>query len=373
MPTNYGISVYRDQFLTQMGWSLMARQGMIAPMIAPLLAVDKPSGKYWLKDPAFSLVDTEYDLEYNEDPLMSGWSLSSDEYDVPLKAISKQMTWKQLAAADSALDLYSMMASDISDQMAIGWEKQVNGELFDKDKWKASSTYKVAQAFQGSKTNAYDNHMFVDFGTGASITTTANSEAGGRLLDIAPAAHWSAATGTSILRDIARIRRIIAKASGHRANVMMMNEGTFEILASSNELRDLYKYTFPGLAVPETISQGTLAGWMGFDRIFVSTIIENSVSPFDGFEGNYVFGGNNVAIMSIPRTSGKWVPTPLRSFNWNGFFNYNDGLRRLQSGSMGLTTWPDQIRKRYVVEGFRPTDVKLISNLMGFVIFNAVK
>ena len=82
---------------------------------------------------------------------------------------------------------------------------------------------------------------------------------------------------------------------------------------------------------------------------------------------------NHVAIMSIPRTSGKWVPTPLRTFNWNGFFNYNDGLRRLQSGSMGLTTYPDQLRKRYVLEGFRPSDVKLISNLMGFVIFNAVK
>ena len=129
--------------------------------------------------------------------------------------------------------------------------------------------------------------MFVNFGTGTIVST--NSNVNGRGADIAPGAHWSDSSGTTILRDIARVRRIVAKASGHRANVMMMNEGTFEILAAAEELRDLYKYTFPGLAVPETLSMGTLAGWMGFDRIFISTMVENQDSPFDGFEGDYIF------------------------------------------------------------------------------------
>ena len=100
-------------------------------------------------------------------------------------------------------------------------------------------------------------------------------------------------------------------------------------MSKSEQLRDLYKDTFPGVARPDAVSKNTLAQWMGLDNILISTMGVNTGNPYEGHTGGYVFNGNHAFLLYVPEEDyGKWEPAAMRSFNWTGIFPVH---RRTQS------------------------------------------
>lgn len=370
MPTNSGIALYRDEFLTQYAWEIMARQGMVAPMIAPIVPVSKPSGKIWMADPAYTLADTEYSLEYTTEPQISGWGFGDNEYNVDVRAVSKQISFKQLAEADDRLGLYARLASETAGQMSIGWERQCNAEIFDSSKWSAQTTYEIGKVFAESSTELNARHHWIDF-EGADANAQGNSAIYAFVGD-SSARQWSN-KASPVTDQIAYAQAIVAEDCGHRPGILYMNEGVFERMKQNDAIRDLYKETFPGLARPDSETMNTLAKWMGLDEIRISTMTANSLVSRQGYKGRYVLGGNHALLIAEPpKAMGFWESTPIKSFNWADYFDTNDGLRPLEASTIGMTMHPDYLRKRYMVEGFRPTDVKVVSNLMGFLFLNVV-
>ena len=208
-PNVFGEALYRDQFLSQFAWEIGAREGTVTDKIAPLIPVEKPTGNYWMSDPAFTLSNTEYDMEYATEPQISDYAFDSGNYDCPLRGIDKSLTFKQEASADASLELIMRLTRDVGIQLRIGWEQQGWDELSDKNNWKASSTYKVGTMYSSTPRN---KHHFVDYnGTGSD-----NSDTGGRLADIPGTSgsakyKWSDQTNGLILQDIGMAQAIVGE------------------------------------------------------------------------------------------------------------------------------------------------------------------
>jgi len=196
---------------------------------------------------------------------------------------------------------------------------------------------------------------------------------GGGRTDLGPWSGGSTSTPeNNPVRHIQRAMSIVEKESGHTPNCLVMNRNTFRKIVDNDSFRDLYKYNAPGLTPAQT-----LAGWIGIEQIVLSGITENTSSQIGVYEGDFVFGGGNsvntgdhAVLLYCERSGGMEAPSCLKMFNWNSYINSTDGSMRTVESIIGIRNHINYNLERDEIRGYRATDIKMTSALLGFALFN---
>lgn len=385
---------YREVALSNFVWDLMGDWMIAVEQICPPLAVPKSSGLFWMHDPAYTMRDTESQLEFDTEPQISPWRYAMHRYETFLNYIGREQTWKDRANTDGQLNVEDDALQHIANVLTIGWEKQFRDIAFSKTFWSAYTTgnYRIGKG---------KNHMFVDFNPGEVVADWANEpadafantndtdNAGGRRnlffngITDGKSSYWDdlkMEQEQNPIVDIQKGMAVVENESGKTPNILSMNTTTYRRMATNPGLKELYRYNAPGLIPPQT-----LAGWIGIERIVMSNVIENVASEPDEFEGRMVLGRTpavtadaqkrtaDAVLLYKPDMDGMKIASTLKCFAWTSYFRDASTEFPSLSDTVGIRIIPRPVRDKTDVRGYRPTAVEGISNLLGFCFFNVMR
>ena len=390
---------YREVALSNYIWDLMGDWQLAVEQICPPLSVPKSSGLFWKHDPAYTMRDTEGQLELDSEPQTSAWRYAMHRYECFLNYVACEVTWKDNANTDGMINVEGDRLEQIANVLSIGWEKQFRNVALSKEFWTGrgdTGAYRIGQS---------KKHMFVDFNPGevvadwatnpsaAFANTDDNSAMGGRRRQFfggIPAdmtAYWDSLNINAQQNPVVDIQKgmaICENEAGKTPNCLVMNTTTYRRMATNPALRNLYRFNAPGLVPPQT-----LAGWIGIENIIFSNIIENVAVDEEDFDGTMVFGREagsatadktaqaglktaDAVLLYKPRTDGPKVASAIKCFAWTSYFRDASMNQPSMSDTIGVRIIPRPVKDKNDIRGYRPTAVEGISNLLGFAFFNVM-
>ena len=175
-------------------------------------------------------------------------------------------------------------------------------------------------------------------------------------------AKWSDYDNSDPILDIQRAKEAIHRKSGVRANTLIISEPVFNVLKLHPKLIEIIKYVQRGIVTEEL-----MAAAFGVDKILVGSALKSTVTnPGQAEPGqverlNYIWGNSAVLAYIAPRPSKKSISLGY-SFMWN-----KDG-----EGAVQVRKWYEVGRRATIVEAERWYDQKIISNVAGFLIADAI-
>lgn len=168
--------------------------------------------------------------------------------------------------------------------------------------------------------------------------------------------QWSDYVHSNPQQDVLYALRTIHQLSGINANVMIVSRAVFDILKLHPVLIDLIKYTQRGVLTEELMAQ-----LFGVEKILIGNALFNSSADQFSPNLNYIWG-NNVVLGYVPPRAGRRVPALGYTFMWN-----KDG-----AGAVQVRKWYERSRRATVIEAERWYDMKIVSNMAGFVFTNTI-
>ena len=379
-------SVHIDVPMTNMSWALLMRDAPVALSAQPTLTVPKMSDIFPLYDPKELFRNTAQVLDFNTQQTFSGYALGTDQYKVDLEYVEEILLFKDLQNMDSVLSLERFLAYSAATKLKINMEDKFATVLFDKDNWKASSTYKIGRAYRA--TNPHMNHHFVDFGVDAADAArkganqypfgrvnqnlsngfAASNDNWGRSNDIRALGFWDdpGTNGSSIVDDVQSILAVTETESGFTPDTAIMTPATYRAIAINENLREYYKYTNSGIPPASTFAE-----WMGIEKIMLSRTLENKDRM--GFRAQRVIPDGDVLFVKTMDSVGLMMPACYQIFVWDGYFSDAIAGFRSATSTVGIRRIRDEIREAYIIRAYMPVEVKMIANIMGFYVRNAVR
>ena len=379
-------SVHIDVPMTNMSWALLMRDAPVALSAQPTLTVPKMSDIFPLYDPKELFRNTAQVLDFNTQQTFSGYALGTDQYKVDLEYVEEILLFKDINNMDSVLNLERFLAYSAATKLKINMEQKFSDVMFEKDNWKASSTYKIGRAYRA--TSPEQNHHFVDFGVDSADAdrrgsnqypfgrnnqaltngfATANNN-WGRSNDIRGRGFWDdpGTAGSSIVEDVQSILAVTETESGFTPDTAIMTPGTYRAMAINENLREYYKYTNSGIP-PASV----FAEWMGIEKIMIARTLHNTDKA--GFRAQRVIPEGDVLFTKTMDSVGLMMPACYQIFVWNGYFSDAIAGFRSATSTVGVRRIRDEIREAYIIRAYMPVEVKLIANIMGFLVKNAIR
>lgn len=156
------------------------------------------------------------------------------------------------------------------------------------------------------------------FGTNYFVTSTWT---GGTSGDFTPSTLWSAASSTP-LEDVEGEGLAMKKKTGRKPNIMIVGTDVHKALKANAQIRDLYKYTRPGVMTSELMAQV-----FEMDKYIVAESVQNTAVEGAAFSGGFVFNPKDCLLLHAPANPGLEIPSAGYIFAWKGLLGSADGVR----------------------------------------------
>lgn len=247
--------VYFDVPLSNFSVMAFSEGTLVGPRLFPIVPVEKQSGVYpviaqadWLRLPQSTTRAPK------TPPRKVQFGTSSDSYNCINRALAGDNALEDLANADRALMLRRNTARFVVSQLARDMEVRIANQV--------SSISNI----------------------GSGVVLAAGS-------------RWSNYSNSSPISDIRTAHAFIRNNTGVRANTLLLDYDTVEMLRTHPELLDLYKYTEGGILTDAQISAAFKVG----DLIVADAIRENSLP--DGTSSITNIWGNTALLAYVDRAA----------------------------------------------------------------------
>ncbi len=262
-----------DQSLTNIAVAnFQAASNFIAPEFAPLVPVDKQSGRYFIFDQAWYRKPQSQKRAPATESVGTGYQVSFDTYFADVWALHHDVPDQDRDNADSPLNLDADALGILEQDMLIRRELECASALFADSVWTGSST-------------------------GADITLGTT---------------WDNVASTPI-EDIDLQKEAILENTGQDANVLVLGYSVFRNLKNHEDLLDRVKYTQRGV-----ITEDLMAGLFGVDKVLVARASRNTLQEGDGDNEDFIFNQNDAVLLHVAQSPGLRIPSAAYIFTWTG-------------------------------------------------------
>ena len=280
----------------------------------PNLPVAKQSDLYYEYDRDSFFRDEAEERADGAESAGSGFVLSTDNYFARVYAYHKDVSDRQRANQDPAVNVDQAATQFVTHKLLIRRER-----LFQ-------------QSF---------------FNTG--IWTHGNA---------APTTLWSAAAGDPIV-DIRNAKRTVHQSTGFRPNKMLLGRQAYDTLLDNDAILD----RISGGAttnMPAMVMRQKLAEILELDGVFVMDSIYTSSAQGAATPVRAFIGGDNVLLYYAPDTVGLEEPTAGVQFSWTGLLgNTPNGMR--------IKRFRQESREADRIEGQMSFDYKVTGADLGYL------
>jgi len=297
--------------------------GMIAENIFPIVTVKKESDKYyeWNKGDAFRIPDNTMRADGTKSKRI-GFNISTSTYSAEEYALNVQVTDRQLANADSVINLRASKTRRLKDILTLDQEIRVASLLTTQANW--ASTNRV----QRSGTQQWNNASF-DGGTTYGIEAT---------LD----------TGKEAVRK---------GTGGLEPNIIIIPSAVAKVMKKDSTIRDLIKYTHANLLV-----DGDLPQMLWNMKVLIPKAVKNTNKEGNATQTLTDVWGNHVVLLYVTTNAAIDEVTAGYIFRAANAAHIPWGVR----------TWREQAEKAEVVETEICQDEKLVCNVAGYFVEDVI-
>jgi len=299
-------------------------QGMIAEQIFPVVSVKKESDKYyeWNKGEAFRVPDTTMRADGSRAKTL-GFSLSTSTYSAEEYALNAEVTDRQLANADSVIDLRASKSRRVKDILMLDQEIRVATLLTTQGNW--ASTNRV----QLSGTQQWNNAGYDNTVVAASIE--------GRI-------------------DTAK-EAVRTQTGGYEPNTIIIPSAVAKIVKKDSKIRDIIKYTHAELLV-----DGDLPAKLWNMNVLIPKASKNTNKEGNATQTLTDVWGKHIVLLYVPSSAA------LDEFSCGYIFRVSNSAHT----PWGARTWREEPEKKEVIEIEVCQDEKLVSNVGGYLIEDVI-
>lgn len=297
--------------------------GMIAEQIFPIIPVKKESDKYyeWNKGDAFRIPDNTQRADGTKSKRI-GFSISTSTYSAEEYALNIQVTDRQVANADSVINLRSAKTRRLKDLLALDQEIRVATLLTTQGNW--ASTNRV----QRSGTQQWNNAGFTGGATyGIEETIDTGKEA--------------VRTGTG----------------GLEPNMIIIPSAIAKVMKRNSTIRDLIKYTHANLLV-----DGDLPPMLWNMKVLIPKAVKNTNREGNATQTLSDVWGKHIVMLYV-------TPNAMVDEITAGY------IFRVSSGAhtpWGVRAWREEAEKAETIETEICQDEKLVCNVAGYFIEDVI-
>lgn len=320
MPQPSSASVYIDQPLTNVSTAYQqADTQFIAGQIAPVVPVEKQSGKYftytkadWFRDEAKLRADAT-------ESAGSGYGLSTAGYSCDVFALHKDIGEQARANASPQVDLERDATRFITQRMLLRREIQMVSDVFGTGIW----------------------------GTDATLTNL-----------------WSDYTASDPIGDVEGQKRTILSTTGQMANTLVLGYDVFLSLKSHPDIIDRIKYTTS--VNGRTVTPDLLAAMFDVEKVVIASAIKNTAVEGETAAYSFVWG-KSALLLHVAPNPGLLVPSALYTLVWRGVHQGGTG-----TNDIGITRFDIPEIRATRVEGQIAFDIKIVGTDLGVFTSTAV-
>jgi hypothetical protein len=252
----------------------------IAQKFAPVVGVDKQSGKYTVFSKADFLRDEAQVREDGKETAGIGFGLSRDTYDTENYGVHFDITPRMRANNAGDFDLRVVGMKQVTDKLLLKQERVWAATMFKTGVW-------TGQADQ----------------TGVASTPSTN-----QLI------HWSDTTNGTPLSDITSACDAIEESTGLRPNTLVLGRRVFSKLKLHPNFKDQIKYTSA-----ESITPQILARLLELERVLVAGAVHNTAAEGQSASMSFVHGKHALlAYVNLDPKPKKEMPSAAYTFGWTG-------------------------------------------------------
>lgn len=286
-----------DMFMAMMAW--------------PNLPVMNQSDTYYVFDRGdFYRDEAEERADGTESP-GAGFNLSPDPYFARVYAFHKDVTDRQRANQDPAVQLDQSATQFVTHKLLIRRERIMQGNLFAGSIWGTDQT---------------------------------------------PSPLWSAANSNPI-SDVRTGIRTVHQATGYRPNKMLIGRQAYDTLIDNDDvLSRITGGAQPNM--PAMVMRGLLAALFEIDAIYVMDAVYNTAVR-GATESNSFIGGDNALLYYAPDSVGLEEPSAGAQFSWTG-------LLGTTANGMRIRRFREERLSADRVEGEMTFDFKRVASELGY-------
>lgn len=315
MPQPTAGDVHVNAPLTNISVAYVQSQDVfVADKVFPIVGVEKQSDLYYLFNKGDFLRDEARPRAPGTESAGSGFRITTASYAALIEAFHKDVPDPIRANADSQLNLDRAVTEWVTQKMLIRRERRFVTSFFQTGVW-----------------------------------TT----------DITPGTLWSAASGSTPLKDVEVGKLAIHKATGYRPNTLTMSPEVFSALRYNPDVREMFKYTSA-----ESISLAMLARYFDIERVLViNGVYDTALETVAGTSTMAFMAGKHALLSYSAPSPNLMMPTAGYTFAWNGFLGAANGIR--------VKTFRLEQLESDRVEGEMAYDMKVVAPECGYF-FNSV-
>lgn len=291
-------------------------ENFIASTIFPSVPVDKQSDKYYIWTKGFWLRNSVEKRTPGDTYPEGRLQLSNDEYYCELYHLGFPIPDEDRQNADPAVELEISGAEWLKTQFMLNREIVTAGIAFSTN-WGTTVTGAV------------------DF------------------------VQWDDYDDSNPISDVNTGKQTIQKATGKKANTLVIGKEVFDVLAEHPLLLDKFKHTSPGILDEEEVRRA-----LKVDRLIVGeSVYESSAEGASSATRSYIWG-KKALLIHVPASPGRRVASAGYSFEW-----------RIE-GAGGLTVAIENIREdnrsRDFLQGRYAFDSKIVGSDLGYYLNTVV-
>ena len=302
--------VHIDAPLTNLSVAFaQAADRFLAGQVFPRVPVMKKSDKFFTFDRAYFLSDHTQKRAIGAVAARSGFTVSSDSYEVERLALGTAIPDGLRDNADTPIQLDRSASNFLTQHLLIGMERDWATAYF---------------------TAVWDNTLALSNG------------------------KWSDANSDPTT-DVKTAIRTILENTAQLANVVVLGRLTFDRLTEHPDVIDRIKYS-AGPGNPAIVNQQTLAQLFGVERVLVASATRNTAAEAATASYDFICDEDAVLVVYAAPSPGVEVPSGGYTFTWRGTGN-----------GMGLEMkrYRDEPAESDVIEGGVWFKHKLVSAALG--------
>jgi hypothetical protein len=299
-------------------------KGMIAENIFPIITVKKESDKYyeWNKGEAFRVPDTTQRADGTRSKTI-GFSLSTSTYSAEEYALNVEVTDRQVANADSVINLRSSKTRRLKDLIMLDQEIRVATLLTTQGNWASTNRVQLSGTQQWNNAS-YDNSV-------------AASQIESRI-------------------DVGK-EAVRTQTGGYEPNKIIIPSAVAKVIKKDSKIRDIIKYTHADLLV-----DGDLPPVLWGMKVIIPKASKNTNKEGNATQTLTDVWGKHVVLIYTPETPG------IDEFACGYIFRVANSAHT----PWGARTWREEDRKAEIIETEICQDEKLVSNVGGYFIEDCI-
>lgn len=304
--------VHVDKMLSTLSLGFKNEE-FIADQVFQPVVVEKQSDRYYVYGKEMFEVKDDIrapGTEANE----INWTLSSDSYYCDGHAIRTLITDEEKQNADDVFQLEQDAVELVTKQILLNKEVDAAAKAINASSYSSSCQIDLA----GAGNNKWDDY-----------------------------------TNSNPILDLEMARRAVHLEAGLDANVLIISKPVYDVLKLHPKILGMYKNTERTIATMEDIKLA-----LGVDEILVGKA-KKTINAAGDF--GYIWGKSAV-LAYRPQRPGKKIQAFGYSFMWN-----KDG-----AGAVQVRQWYEMGRRTSIVEAERWYSQKIISNVAGYLLKNAI-